>query len=66
MVPSEFKHDALMDLIRSNRLKRRILKRSVIERICGLKFFVYKKIKGAILDKTKNHYPAPLLCVGCG
>ena len=60
MVPSDFKHEALMGLIKNNKLKRRLRKRSIIERLPGFKFFVVRKAKQSILQKTKGLYPAPI------
>jgi 3-hydroxyacyl-CoA dehydrogenase / enoyl-CoA hydratase / 3-hydroxybutyryl-CoA epimerase len=60
MVPNAFKHQALMDLIRAKKLKRRPAKRGLIERIPFLRFIIYRKAKASILNKTQHHYPAPI------
>lgn len=60
MVPSEFKHTALMDLIRQKKLKRASRKTSLLEVVPGVKFFVVRKAKQAILKKTRGLYPAPI------
>ena len=60
MVPSDFKHDALMHLIRQKKLKRRYRKRSFMEKVPFFKFLVCRKAKQSILTKTKGLYPAPV------
>ena len=60
IVPSDFKHDALMGLIRKKKLKRKTHKRTFIECLPGFKWMVSRKVKTMVLKKTKGLYPAPL------
>ncbi len=63
MVPSSSKHDALMDLIRKKKLRRRHAKRSIIEYIPGYTAFVCRQAKKETLKKTQGFYPAPIKAI---
>ncbi|MGC6367166.1 MAG: 3-hydroxyacyl-CoA dehydrogenase NAD-binding domain-containing protein [Candidatus Marinamargulisbacteria bacterium] len=60
MVPSAFKHDALMGLIKANKLKRKKPAKLLVERIPGFGLLLKRKVRQSIIQKTNGHYPAPL------
>ena len=53
IVPSAFKHDALMDLIKTKKLKKTRSKTSLIELVPGVKLLIKRKVKKSILKKQK-------------
>ena len=60
MVPSSFKHDALMALIKTKKLKKKRLNRSFLEYVPWCRVLIKRKVRKSILKKTNGHYPAPI------
>ena len=64
MVPSAFKHDALMGLIKAKKLKRKKPAKLLVERVPG--FWVVVKTQGATIHHTKNKWSLPCTIEGLG
>ena len=65
MVSSEFKHDELMALIKTKKLKRSRISVSFIERLPFCVIFNKAKSKTVHIEKDKRALPCTTCCIGC-
>ena len=65
MVPSAFKHDALMGLIKAKKLKRKKPAKQFVERVPEVWLASKAKSKAIHLTKNKWALPSPIKSLGC-